>query len=223
MEGPALRHNAPSLHSTLAHLALKQRPFDFANQPTSCGTHDAPPPTPYPIRDERCIPIRLAKPPASDAAPNPMEPELVRHIRHIAPGGRRFAVMDLCSAVGGLPPERACMGAAGSHVWPCTNPPSHVAPGMESASVAIAKTGAQNHRICMAQMEGEGAAKMGAFDERAKTLDLREKLATFAPLEVRGCGEIGRHARLRIWCFGVGVRVPPPAPLQEKRQVNPCP
>ena len=36
-------------------------------------------------------------------------------------------------------------------------------------------------------------AKMGAFDERAKTLDLREKLATFAPLEVRGCGEIGRH------------------------------
>ena len=71
--------------------------------------------------------------------------------------------------------------------------------------------------------KAKGAAKMGAFDERAKTLDLREKLATFAPLEVRGCGEIGRHARLRIWCFGVGVRVPPPAPLQEKRQVNPCP
>ena len=54
-------------------------------------------------------------------------------------------------------------------------------------------------------------------------VDRREKPRTFAALEGRGCGEIGRHARLRIWCFGVGVRVPPPAPLQEKRQVNPCP
>lgn len=45
-------------------------------------------------------------------------------------------------------------------------------------------------------------------------VDRREKLPTFAALEGRGCGEIGRHARLRIWCFGVGVRVPPPAHLR---------
>ena len=30
---------------------------------------------------------------------------------------------------------------------------------------------------------------------------------------VRGCGEIGIHARLRIWCFGVEVQVLSSAPL----------
>jgi hypothetical protein len=39
-----------------------------------------------------------------------------------------------------------------------------------------------------------------------------KKHVPLRPFEGRGCGEIGRHARLRIWCFGVGVRVPPPAP-----------
>ena len=59
------------------------------------------------------------------------------------------------------------------------------------------------------------AAESDRVDKRSTWLDLREKRPTFAALERRGCGEIGRHARLRIWCFGVGVRVPPPAHFQE--------
>ena len=59
------------------------------------------------------------------------------------------------------------------------------------------------------------AAESDLVDKRITWLDLREKRPTFAALERRGCGEIGRHARLRIWCFGVGVRVPPPAHFQE--------
>ena len=54
------------------------------------------------------------------------------------------------------------------------------------------------------------AAESDRVDKRSTWLGLREKRPTFAALERRGCGEIGRHARLRIWCFGVGVRVPPP-------------
>ncbi len=59
------------------------------------------------------------------------------------------------------------------------------------------------------------AAESDRVDKRSTWLGLREKRPTFAALERRGCGEIGRHARLRIWCFGVGVRVPPPAHFQE--------
>ena len=33
----------------------------------------------------------------------------------------------------------------------------------------------------------------------------------------RGSGGIGRHARLRIWCFGVRVQVSPPALLDYKQ------
>ena len=47
-------------------------------------------------------------------------------------------------------------------------------------------------------------------------VDLRENPCIFAALEGSGCGEIGRHARFRIWCFGVWVRVPPPALLRGK-------
>ena len=70
------------------------------------------------------------------------------------------------------------------------------------------------------QMVRKGA-ESDRVDKRNTRLDLREKRPTFAALERRGCGEIGRHARLRIWCFGVGVRVPPPAHFQETlRQQN---
>lgn len=58
------------------------------------------------------------------------------------------------------------------------------------------------------------AAECDRVDKRITRLDLREKRPTFAALERRGCGEIGRHARFRIWCFGVWVRVPPPAHFQ---------
>ena len=64
------------------------------------------------------------------------------------------------------------------------------------------------------QNSTEYSVKNLPFHQRNVRVDRREKPCTFAALEGRGCGEIGRHARLRIWCFGVGVRVPPPAHLR---------
>ena len=70
---------------------------------------------------------------------------------------------------------------------------------------------------CINGGQGSGSSRPEneAIRIRTSGLDRREKPRTFAALEGRGCGEIGRHARLRIWCFGVGVRVPPPAHFQE--------
>ena len=76
-----------------------------------------------------------------------------------------------------------------------------------------------------AQREPTRSQVLRTLHPRNMRVDRREKPRTFAALEGRGCGEIGRHARLRIWCFGVGVRVPPPAHLRGNPigKQKPCP
>ena len=104
---------------------------------------------------------------------------------------------------------RVCRRESGTSVWAASGLPN------PHTRTAIHLTRLR-HVLCPTtpQREPTRSQVLCTLHPRNVRVDRREKPRTFAALEGRGCGEIGRHARLRIWCFGVGVRVPPPAHLR---------